>query len=606
MRIGKKVLYLGLCALLFMTSGCTKQVSEEGFIFDAGVYEYASEGHNGPVNVEVEFSDEKIISVEVLQHEETPEIANNAIEKITSEIVEKQSLNIDAVSGATITSDAILNAVQECVVLANGDLDSLLKENNIEKENVTLQADIVVVGSGISGMATAISALENGASVILVEQQSELGRSFVTSFGNMMIGQVEENKEFHIADSDDTLEAFLQRWEKQTQIGGSRSEQYPDYDRVSEIIIESSETINWLNNMGLDMQLSFSKEQRGADIVKPVTQDNKSGGLDIVEKMIAQLDLNNAQILTSTTATSLIQKDGEVTGIIASSNDVNYTINATNVVLATGGFGGSDQYISELIPEILPIGYQYSGPKSNRGDGISMAIEVDAQIYDDSFIIPAPGKLLPTKALTDINSEFTKLNGYSPIQQGVISNKMMVNKEGSRIINEALDGTSIISEMINNNQGPYYYLFDSSSSEIVEILETGIETGDVIKASSIEQLQIDSNMTNLVDTFNQYQSYTTKQKDDDFNKKAENLISYATEGDYYLVEFVPDFVATIGGLVTSDSYQVLNSESAPINGLYAVGEIAHRFLYDNAQFANISNSASITMGKLVGENLANK
>lgn len=489
----------------------------------------------------------------------------------------------------------------------NNDADTdLSNEVNNEKAEEVMETDIVVVGSGISGMSTALSALENGASVIVVEKQAALGRSFVTSFGNVMMAQVEENEEFHKTESDDTLEKALERWNTITNQGGNEAIAYPDYERVEEIIIESGETISWMEELGVPFEPSFTKEERGADIVKVTPEGEERGGARLVETFIAKLEERGATVLSSTEATELIEEDGEIVGIKANSKETNYEIKANSVVLATGGFGGSEDYVKELIPDIVDVGYQFTGTGVNTGDGITMAKAVGAAMYEDGWIIPWPGKLLPSKTLTDVNGEFRQLNAISQLEGGFIDELMLVGNNGNRITNESGSGVVVTADLIDSKKAPYYILFDSSSEEVVSIIESGLETADVFKAASIDELAELSEMDNLAVTFNNYQAMAEAGEDTEFNKPAEMLKSYSEEGPYYLVRFVPDFVATMGGLKTTDAYQVIREDETPIEGLYAVGETAHRFLYNRGHFGNASNSASLTMGRLVGKSLAEK
>lgn len=605
---GTKIIAILLTIMLMMIGcGTNENVEGKGSTYNAGTYTAVSLGKVGDIRVEVTFSEDSIEKVEVLEHNETPGISDAAIENIPVEIVKNQTLVVDSVSGATLTSDAIVKAVEECVVQAGGNLEILKVEDEEQvKKSEELEADIIVVGSGISGMSTAISALQNGASVIVVEKQASLGTSFLSSRGNVMMGQVKENKEYHKTESDDTLEKALERWEEKTNEGGKEGLAYPDYDRVEDIIVESGETIAWLEDVGVPFEPSFTKEQRGADVVKVTPEGDETGGTRMIETFISKLEEYGATVLSSTEATELIEKDGKVVGVKATSKDKEYEIKANSVVLATGGFGGSEDYLKELIPDIVETGYQFTGNGVNTGDGITMGKEIGADTYEDGWIIPSPGKILPSKELTSKNSEFNKLNGLSSLEGGSTNQLMLVNKDGNRMTNEAGEGVKIVADLIDNKQGSYYVLFDSSSEEVVSILETGLDTGDILKADSVEELAELSNMSNLIDTFNNYQQMAINGEDTEFNKPAEMLKEYSAQGPYYLVKFVPDFVATMGGLKTNGECQVIRADETPIDGLYAVGELTHRFLYNRAHFANASNSASLTMGRKVGKLLAEK
>ena len=100
------LLFAALCVVLFPVLSC------------AETYNVAGTGKNGDVHVAVTIEAGKIVSVVVGEHQETPGICEPAIEKIPAQIVAAQSVNVDAVTGATMTSDAIKSAVEKALVLA--------------------------------------------------------------------------------------------------------------------------------------------------------------------------------------------------------------------------------------------------------------------------------------------------------------------------------------------------------------------------------------------------------------------------------------------------------------------------------------------------------
>ena len=94
-------------------------------MYTPGTYEASAEGYGGPVMLEVEFSSDKIESVKVVDHDETDGIGSEAVDQLPGEIVEGQTLDVEAVSGATLTSTAIIDAVSDTVEQAGGDPASL-------------------------------------------------------------------------------------------------------------------------------------------------------------------------------------------------------------------------------------------------------------------------------------------------------------------------------------------------------------------------------------------------------------------------------------------------------------------------------------------------
>lgn len=119
-------LSLALALSMIACSGDADDASDGGAAsYDAGTYEATADGYGGDVKVEVEFSESKITSVKVVEHEETDGIGTEAVDQMPQAIVDAQSLGVDATSGATVTSDAILEAVADAVNQAGGDADSL-------------------------------------------------------------------------------------------------------------------------------------------------------------------------------------------------------------------------------------------------------------------------------------------------------------------------------------------------------------------------------------------------------------------------------------------------------------------------------------------------
>ena len=163
MKLGKKFLAL-LMALSMLLVACTAS---------AEAYTAAAKGIGGDVNVTVTFEDGKIAAVEVGAHNETPGISDMAIEKIPAAIVAEQSLVVDAVAGATITSNAILTAAQAALTEAGVDVAPfMVKTETVLTEGETEETDVVIVGAGLAGLMAAYELKDNHPEVnyILIEK----------------------------------------------------------------------------------------------------------------------------------------------------------------------------------------------------------------------------------------------------------------------------------------------------------------------------------------------------------------------------------------------------------------------------------------------------
>lgn len=471
------------------------------------------------------------------------------------------------------------------------------------QQTADANADVIVVGSGLAGSSCAISAAQAGASVVLIDKAPFLASTFLTSKGNVSIAQVPENEDFwqFASDEPDTMEAFIARYQTMTEIGKTDAP-WPDYDRVQRVMQESCETIEWLKQIGIDFEKSFTKEQVGTDTVKPPVdaESTKQAGEIVADAFAAELDRLGVDVRLSCEVTSLATEGDAVCGVVAKSGSAEETIAAKAVVLACGGFGGSDAYRDKLVPAINELGFQYRGNALNTGDAMTLTADLGAATYDDCWVVPFV--IMPSRALTDANEGFATLcdNG---MEGGGTSDKLLVDATGTRIVNEAGPVTELACAMADAATAPCYVLFDSSNAEVAALAESGIATGDVIKGGTIEELAQAIGADILPATFDAYQQACADGVDAAFGKPATMLVPYQ-DGPFYLVKFVPSFVATIGGVITDGDCRAIRDDESVIDGLYVIGESTHHFMYNRSFVRHCSNSSALTMGRLTGAAIA--
>lgn len=482
------------------------------------------------------------------------------------------------------------------------------KDGSKQNGGETISVDVAVIGSGLAGLSCALSAAQNGAKVVLIEKSPSLGISFQTSKGNVSLYQGVENEEYwqFVAEDTDTMEAFLERFRKVTETGKIDAP-YPDYDRVKALMLASCETVAWAEETGIDFVQSFTKEKVGTDTVWPDTSadSSKAAGQLIIEKMAAALDAAGVEMLLNHEASELVKEDDKVVGVTCSTNGKTKTVSAKAVVLACGGFGGDASSLDRFVPSVNKIGFQYLGNSLNTGDGISMGEAVGAALYGNCWVIPF--NIMPAKELTEADSSFATLVDASlstkPVEDGGPGARMLIDSQGERFVNEAGAGILLAASMADRDKAPYYVLFDSSNVDVCSILEKGIATNAVIKAATIDELAQAADAPALAKTFAAYQEFAEGANSDEFGKPAEKATSYA-DGPYYLVSYVPSFVTTLGGLKTDADCRVVDGENDPIEGLYAIGELAHRFMYNRSFVRHCSNSVGLSMGRIVGKAIA--
>ena len=230
---------------------------------------------------------------------------------------------------------------------------------------------------------------------------------------------------------------------------------------------------------------------------------------------------------------------------------------------------------------------------------------MDAALYEDCWVIP--NVIVPARALTAVDPGFELLCDQSihgkALEGGATATKLIVDATGERFINEALPPIALATTMADRDAAPYFTLFDSSNAEVVAVLEKGVGTDGLFKADTIEALAEAAQLPGLAAAFAAYQAAAEAGADEAFGKAAEKLTAYAS-GPYYLVSYVPSYVATMGGVKTNADYQAIRADESAVAGLYAIGECTHRFMYNRSFVRHCSNSSALTMGRLAGKALA--
>lgn len=595
-------LFLSLVLTVVMISGCTQNAENSNNkgdkLYTAGTYTGAAEGHNGPVKVKVTFSDSKITNVEVSEQNETAEIAENAIKKIPSQIVDHQSLAVDAVAGASQVSSAILTAVEDAVKQAGGNVEKL-KANKIEKNGTDekITTKIVIVGGGASGTAAALKAIEFNSDVIVVETTpSPMGQGTMAGgmFATNSSQQIEQHK---TVDPKWYYEQYVTTGNYMVNMG-----------LLSKVINNSGHIVDWLEQNG--GKFTLAHPGTGSYYEHRLTHPNSTlhgyteGGAKTITDLHQTIKQKGGKILYNTKATDIITDNGKVVGIKAEKEDGGtLTIKADKVILATGGFGGNEK----LVKETFGDGYGQSRVATNIGTGIAMAKEAGGDAdYSKAIMMHYGVSRGGTNWGTVLNSAL--LNPYLHVD--VDGNRFMNEEE---FIFEPIKSSNVIKSL---PQHTAYEIFDQTMIDVVKqkgfagitdiyngdlaekptkFVEVGheidtaknyklshtptdltkeidqlVSEGKIIKAASVDELAQKLNMSNLANTVTRYNELCVAGKDSDHFKSSKYLDN--VEGTVYAVKITSSvFLGTLGGITVNDNLQVLNKEGKPVDGLYAVG-----------------------------------
>ena len=235
--------------LALSVAGCSTGGQSSVSAMKDGSYTAEVTGHNGPMKVAVEIAEGKISAVKVSEHTETYGIGygmvTTPVEAIPERITASGSLGVDTITGATITSNAIVSAVADCVTQAGGDAEAM-KNVSVSNDNkdVVIDADVVVLGAGAAGMSAAIEASNAGAKVVILEKQGIVGGSTTRSGGKLIAAGTKYQEEQGF--TGDTPEALFDYFKS---VGGDQID-----DEKLKVFTDNALTdVNWLEDMGVDI-----------------------------------------------------------------------------------------------------------------------------------------------------------------------------------------------------------------------------------------------------------------------------------------------------------------------------------------------------------------
>jgi fumarate reductase flavoprotein subunit len=611
----RKVLAVGLMIMLVLSLvGCaggsnTKKAanSEDGKItFKAGTYKASVDGKNGPIEVEVTFSEHKIEDVKVVNFNETAGVSDASIKKIPEEIVKNQSLKVDAVAGATVTSDALLAAVMDCVKQAGGDPALLNAEvkKEVSTEVVELNSDVVVVGGGAAGISASLRADELGLKTILLEKMSYIGGAISISGGNQVVTLSKLQKEAGV--SDDSADSMV----KDFMANGS-NKNVPELLKL--FATHVGQTTDWLHDyVGIQYDMKNGLHKLAEyEHQRELAYDGNGPGF--AKQARKKVEDSGVELYVETRAEKLItDENGAVVGVVAKDNTgKTYNIKAKAVIMASGGYGNNKDLLSNDLQTAL-----YYGPTSSTGDGIVMATEKG---IDAATRLMEYGKRYPNGVeVSEGIAKSTIAGNIAAFKKSAI----IVNSEGKRVINEKSSNRKILETELTQKDQMLYILMDQatfnefkpnvseagiSEDNIKEWLENnGSKTPYFFHADSIEELAKLAKMepSVLKTTVDSYNGYVKNGKDKEFDRSPEFMKEQIGTGPYYLVEQKPRFATTMGGLVVNTNFEVMNTSKKVISGLFAAGEVVGGVMGDDSP-SGANNAWALTSGKLSAEAVVN-
>ena len=489
-----------LCLAMLLTM-CSFAMAEAGTYTGVGDSEI---GGKGAIEVSVTVDENGVVTdIQVTKNGDTAGIADAAVEAMPGRIMAAQSANVDGVSGATMTSEAIKMAVLDAVTAAGLDTvkwSTYVATEAAKADDATYNTDIVIIGAGGAGMTAALTAAEKGADVIILESQAAVGGNSVRATGGMNAADTpaqDENEFGESAGVEKTLKTARTTYADNvtiTKLAEEVEKQWADYqanpvgyfdsdelmeldtmiggkginnpELVEELADESADGVEWLKKYGINLTSvgSFG----GASVKRihrPVDAEGKtlSVGSYMIPLLQENCDKAGVQTLLNTTATELLtDANGAVVGVKATgSTGETITVNAKAVVLTTGGFGANLDMVTEYKPELK--GFMTTNAAGAQGQGIEMATAVGADTVDMDQI-----QIHPT----------VEANTAALITEGLRGDgAVLINAEGKRFIDEV--GTrDVVSAAEIAQTGSYSWLVvDQAMVDASSVIQGYIKKG---------------------------------------------------------------------------------------------------------------------------------
>ncbi|MCI5774770.1 MAG: flavocytochrome c [Erysipelotrichaceae bacterium] len=460
----------------------------------------------------------------------------------------------------------------------NNASSEISKAEKTEATENDLTTDVVVVGGGGAGIASAISASQNGADVILIEKMGYLGGATMFSGGIIPAVGTSQQQEANIQDDNDWFARDILR----------PSNYSVRKDLVYKVVEESKPLIEWIESMGVHFDLITNSLYYGQSNYRMHLAEG--GGSQMTSTMIDYLEsIDNITILTSTAGTGLLTNEaGEVIGVSANDGEKDFNIYANNTVLATSGFAANKDMLEEYIPEMVDA-YPLVAPGAT-GEGIIWGMELGADVAN-------------MKAYQG-HAFYNEESGQTIAQAIANNGGIFVNKNGVRFTNE-YNGYSELSPHVLAQPGKYAYLvFDQNIADNTSQFEGYVEAGIVTSGNTAEELAANLGIDEVAmkDTFDRYVNSIAK-GEDEFNR---TKLPASWEGPFYAIRVTGDLRHTQGGLVTDTDAHVLREDGSVIQGLYAAGGVTEGFASTGgaAYMSGDGLLQAFVFGRIAGKNAA--
>ena len=617
-----------LAGAMFLTAcgGSASSTSAAGGV--SGSFTGTAKGM-GEVSVTLTLTDNVITDCTAKGDEETSGIGSVVIEQFPGEVVEGNTINLDSISGATITSNAFVEAAKAALTEAGLNPDDYMAkaDKTANGETVSYDADVVVIGAGGAGMTAAMTAADAGQKVVILESQAMVGGNSARATGGMNAAKTvyqDENEFDQAAGVEKTLATAAEKYadnETITALAKTVSEQWAAYqanptgyfdsvelmeldtmvggkginnpELVKTLCEGTADAIDWLDENGITLHnVSSFGGASVKRIHRPVNEEGKvvSVGAYMIPLLQENCEKRGIDIVLNTTVdTILTDANGAAVGVSGTDKDGNtVVVNAKSVILATGGFGANLDMVTKYKPELA--GFMTTNAAGAQGQGIEMATAIGAGTVDMDQI-----QIHPT----------VEANTAALITEGLRGDgAILVNANGERFIDEV--GTrDVVSAAEIAQPGSYSWLIvDQAMADASSVIQGYIKKGYTKTGATYEELakELDVDPATFANTMETWNGYVEAKNDPDFGRTS--FANPLNNGPYYAIKVTAGVHHTMGGVTINSATEVLKEDGTVIPGLFAAGEVTGG-VHGANRLGGTAVADFVVFGRIAGESAAN-
>lgn len=523
-------------------------------------------GRNGQIDFDIAVANDRIEDIKVTKSSETPGIFKQVVGKLKENVIKNQSFAVDAVSGASIMTQAMLDSGSKALKETGIAIQSKLPKP--EHRNVILDVDVAVIGSGMAGLMAAARALALGKNVLVLEKNGYIGGATILNGSNVvgtgskvsanLFGEEAQKDSPALLVKDITRESRGTNYTELSQLLANNIGKAVDFiTEFANLTYQKAETQTIEHSV--DRQIEMPSESSYELVSKVAEAFTKKGGKILLETRVEQLNKDD---------------QGKLVSLVAEGKHETVKVNFKSLVMAAGGWGARDYREHKTkIP--------YYGPMTSTGDYFDFAQNMNLVARNLDWYKVYPHGL-------EVEPGIAKLTTYST-KEATDMGAIFVNTDGKRIVNESAPYTHFRDAIAAQKDKIAFVVMDQrtwdrfyelllkygfTADEVQGFFDLDGKKSPILVKGDLQTVaqKAGINYTNLQKTLTDYADEVKAGKDHEFNRPAKFMHEY--EGStYYVIEQKLRFCTTLGGYETNKQMQLLDQEFNPVANFYASGEI---------------------------------